>query len=863
MLSVNNLSPVMSYDKHSFVISGKREFLVSGSIHYFRVPSELWEDRLIKAKAAGLNCIQTYVAWNFHEAEEGVYDFTGDRDLDRFLNLCKKYGLYVICRPGPYICAEWDFGGFPAWFLQKSGLKPRRMNAPYLDVVDKWFSKLLPIIASHQITKGGSVILVQLENELSNIRMDKEEAALYMKALLKLATKYGIDVPLITCEGGIEGALECINSHRPADRFDEYRAKQPHGPLFSTEFWTNWYAVWGEPPGRELLTKEELIRETWRILAEGGAGYNYYMWHGGTNFGYSSMYLQTTSYDYGAPLSETGAITDKYRECRKVALFAQTFSEILTAAEPDRVTGIGVDNSQVRVHRLTSDRGVIVFFDNPTVEEQSLRATIPGETLHELDIRLVPGEIHPLVMGYRIGEIATAEYINSKVLGMYSYNGCYEMVIYGQPLNPASISLIFDRHRTGGQPKVFAEKIDGVSYDIEKLSGNTGRIRLTIPYPELNVPAVVRIDFGIGVLNCLVMNEYMAGRTWFLDGKQERLVSGAYFVRQLSGFSNTEPQENRYQIQGTNESDVWMWNGDSFRSVSLERITIAELPDLNNWSSFLGAPEAEPEYDDSEWTLTLEPTEMTLLGNYSGYGWYRAEFYSEDAKEKTLFISAYADRLLIFLNGCHVASTDYLPENRVRHPAFMTKISPKKGRNVLAVLVDNLGRIKGDWQIGYKSMDNDAKGIFGDVILDWSQYIRNWRFVGGLDVERSGGMLDPQGMKGAPPAHGSKVPTVYSTSFYMDLDGMLKYDQPVKLVLEGMSKGVVWLNGRNLGRFWEIGPYNSLYVPVSWLQTYNRLTIMDEEGRDPGHVRLVYDSQGTVRYAIDIDEKSMGNNRQR
>jgi len=122
----------ISYDAKSFIIKGRREFLTSGSIHYFRVPRELWRDRLYKAKHAGLNTIQTYVAWNFHEQEEGRFDFTGRRDIAQFISLCEEYGLYVVMRPGPYICSEWDFGGLPAWLMNYNGIRVRTCDPVYL-----------------------------------------------------------------------------------------------------------------------------------------------------------------------------------------------------------------------------------------------------------------------------------------------------------------------------------------------------------------------------------------------------------------------------------------------------------------------------------------------------------------------------------------------------------------------------------------------------------------------------------------------------------------------------------------------------------------------------------------------------------
>ena len=239
-------SPI-TYDAQSFLIHGKRLFLTAGAIHYPRIPRDLWADRIGKAKAAGLNALQLYFFWNVHEPEEGNFVFEGQADVAHFLDLIADAGLYIVVRPGPYICAEWDGGGFPSWLYTKAGLETRTFNPLYLQAVENYWSRLLPIFAERQITRGGKVILCQIENELNLGGNQGHAQELYMEALIAIARKYGMDVPLITCEGQFPGAIECINAHRIADRFEDYRRRQPDKPLHSTEFWSGWYNVWDKP----------------------------------------------------------------------------------------------------------------------------------------------------------------------------------------------------------------------------------------------------------------------------------------------------------------------------------------------------------------------------------------------------------------------------------------------------------------------------------------------------------------------------------------------------------------------------------------------------------------------------------------
>lgn len=326
------------YDHKSFIINGDRVFLNSAAIHYFRMPKQEWREVLLKAKLAGMNCIDTYFAWNIHEAEEGNFYFEEDADCGQFLDLCAQLGLWVIARPGPFICAEWDFGGFPWWLSTKDGIEYRIDNEIYLKYVFRYFDQLLPIIAKRQITNGGSVILVQVENEYGYLA-ESERGKNYMAKLRDGILSRNIDVPLITCVGGAEDTIECANYWSGAKQhYERLAEKQPHTPKIVTEFWTGWFEHWG---GMAALQKTPLLYEK-RILetiAAGFDGINHYMFFGGTNFGSyggrtvgSSDIFMITSYDYDAPLNEYGRITEKYYVAKKLSQFTSALSSFLLHA---------------------------------------------------------------------------------------------------------------------------------------------------------------------------------------------------------------------------------------------------------------------------------------------------------------------------------------------------------------------------------------------------------------------------------------------------------------------------------------------------------------------------------------------------
>src|ERR1700761_3080540 len=265
----------INYDPKGFIINGKRTFLVSAGLEYARIPHQLWYDRLLRLKRDGFNCIEIYTFWNFHEPHEGQFDFSGDHDLDAFLKTVKKLGLYAIARVGPYYCAEWDSGGYPIWLRFKDNMVVRSPNAEFEKYMDRYFDKLIPIISSNQINKGGAVVLVQLENEHpaswgTNIPND------YFKHLQDKALSLGLKVPYFF------SGLNHGNDPAGTRKLSLDEPGRPN-PWFTTEFWSVWYNLYGSTQ----KDADTYGRRTWKIIARGGNGYNYYMAHGGTNFNYS------------------------------------------------------------------------------------------------------------------------------------------------------------------------------------------------------------------------------------------------------------------------------------------------------------------------------------------------------------------------------------------------------------------------------------------------------------------------------------------------------------------------------------------------------------------------------------------------
>lgn len=313
-----------------FYMDSKPFDIYSGAMHYFRTVPEYWEDRLTKLKAAGFNTVETYVCWNLHEKKPGEFDFSGILDIEKYLEIAQKVGLYAIVRPGPYICAEWDFGGLPAWLLKDKNMQIRCMYPDYLKCVERFYKELLPRLVPHLESHGGNIIAMQVENEYGSYGNDKE----YLRYVEKLTRDCGIDCLLFTSDGNTNnmisgGSLPDIYKvlnfgSRSRTAFNVLKGFENDGPNMCGEFWCGWFDHWRDK--HHTRNSLEIVNEI-KGFIDNGASFNMYMFHGGTNFGFTAGanhnqghgYEPTvTSYDYCAMLTEWGDYTPAYHAVRKL-----------------------------------------------------------------------------------------------------------------------------------------------------------------------------------------------------------------------------------------------------------------------------------------------------------------------------------------------------------------------------------------------------------------------------------------------------------------------------------------------------------------------------------------------------------------
>ena len=545
-------------------------------MHYNRVPSYYWRDRLMKLRYGGLNAVQTYVPWNFHEPFPGVYDFEGDHDLVKFISIAQEVGLLVILRAGPYICGEWEMGGFPSWLLRDQNILLRSSDSNYLDAVDKWMNKLLPLVKPLLYENGGPVITVQVENEYGSYTTCDANYLEHLETLFR--KNLGPNVILFTTDG--PGLLKCgtISSlyatvdfgitDNPEQYFNSQRQYEPHGPLVNSEFYTGWLDHWGQPHQTRSAVQ---VADSLDKILQLNASVNMYMFEGGTNFAFwnganagSSNYLpQPTSYDYDAPLNERGELTDKFYLIRDVIK-----KYIPVPSSPPPVTNTSLYNNGsvcFKYYANLFDSSNIftkqVIADHPlTFEEMEqnygfmLYTTVNDIVPSESTVTLTVGEVHDRASIYwnkeRVGIITrnAGIFLNQSISFNVTKNYKGSIAILVENMGRINYgSLINDRK--GILNGVYLNGIEILHWKSSSLPlNNTNELKFNIigdsNPPQSSVFFQGTFTIGEGVIindtyldmtnwqkGVAFINDFNLGRYWPVAGPQKTLYVPASVIK--------------------------------------------------------------------------------------------------------------------------------------------------------------------------------------------------------------------------------------------------------------------------------------------------------------------------------------------
>ena len=503
----------INFDGRGFLINGQRTFIASGDIHYSRVPQALWQDRLLRLKRSGLNCVQTYAFANYHSSAPGVYDFTGEKDFNLFLQDAHNLGLYATVRVGIYACAEWDNGGYPQWLLLEPGMSVRTTNAQFFAANDEWYENFLPIVETNQINNGGSVILVQLDNENPNWwGVDTNVPPLpYFNHLLTNALAQDIEVPMFF--SGLHHGSDPAGT-APWDSVGRT------SPWYTTEYWAGWFTEYGYS-GNATQTRDH---STWKIIAYGGNGYNYYMFHGGGNFDHWNDNEVAASYDYGAALGQAGDLRTLYYRDKRAALFARTFQSILENSTNATASFTNAASGVTGITARGSPTGTIVFLDNTN------SGTVIATLTNGAQISVESFEIVPIVENFPLTSWLTIQEADARIFGAQTQGNLTTLILYGLPGEDVQVQFSLTSGLVTSADKAFATN-----------SLNPTSIVFTDSIVD-GSPASYQLSVGTNILRVLVMSKTMVDRTWFVDsGGTNYVVSGPAYV---GNFTNAAGQMN-------------------------------------------------------------------------------------------------------------------------------------------------------------------------------------------------------------------------------------------------------------------------------------------------------------------------------
>jgi len=806
------------FDGKSFTVGGRRVLLLSGAVHYFRLLPEEWQDRLLQTRLAGFNMVETAVPWNLHQPAKEVFQFEGNADLGRFLDLCHEMKLMVLVRIGPYVNAAVSNGGLPAWLGNDPRLLVRSTNDRYIEAVRAYWAKLLPIIAERQ-APGGPVALVQLEDNYQG--PDRR----YLSRLYAEAQERGIRVPVV------------LSDLNPCKDFQRFRV--PDNQVFATtELMPERPVSWSER-ARDFTGFADILFEG---LAKGIDGYNHAMWAAGTHRVVLPGSSFPTRYEDGTcGLLEGGGLGTVFADAKRVNWFARTFESVLAQATA-LTTHPFLDQAR-RAGLVNYGRGAgttaLLFFKARTGTGQLSLVGEKGGPAAVLPVD--PSETRHVVVNYPLTPKTTLAFSTAQVFAVQKMAGKHVIVVYA-PVGSEPV-MVF------ATPQRPTARVGG-----DALAWDEPQKRITLKWKCAQEGA--RTDYVFDAdepIHVVALEESQVARTWVLEGAgilvgapglgpwttgQQMTVElrvPARRVRYALTFYPDGTQRSVGELKGISEARYDEKAGRIDCFLNLETTDpIAVF--LRNWEMADATAEAAPGFDDSSWTDLLRPEPF----GEERYGWYRCRVQASREGTRQLRFENVADSVTVYLNGEYVgqSATKLLKDGprTFPHPASFD-VALKRGENTVAALVKNWGRYRNTASYAVPLAATTGWGILGTVLLEGRPAGR-WR-------QREGLAPTDRQLAWAPLKDVASPVRWYRTTFRLR-------SHPARLVprvrLKGLSHGAIWLNGRFAGAYNQVryDAGHGYVLPPSWLREENELIVLEDGGRKPNEPDIIYD--GTATY---------------
>lgn len=705
---------IVSYDKKGFIINGKREFLIGGEFHYFRVPASQWEDRLSKMRSTGANLISVYIAWNMHEPEEGVERWTGDYDLDRFLSLCEKYGFYVLIKPGPYICAELDFGGHPDWLIAKIAKKEfrlRMLDEGYIKLCKKWYKTVSEKINRHLITNGGAIIAAQIENEYDHLieygeeTITVQDAIDYLMTLKAAMEECGIDVPKFANEAAFlrgKGVIDTRTYYPNIPglwmwEFDLFEGKiidsrkaQSDSPVMILELQAGWFSQIGAPTYEPDMNVVSGVTKS--VLIQGASIINYYMMVGGTTFPFIGargdvFFLgglgNITSYDFGgSPVRENGGLhEEKYYWIKGFIRFAKEFSNLILDSDGKSYASIisggenvalltsdgavldySVDKSDenFNVYEEGNENGRFFFIRNLEDDKKDLTIKVSKNLLgKELTFKasVLAKETRMLPIAFKVpGTDLLVNYGTSEVLLSKKYDAGTAFVLYGKKGTEGELCLNVraeDIQVVKGAVKVYAMGNDALlQYSHSDLSMVKVKDVTVFIVEEGMIGGIEELTSGLLFHNLYYLeNVKEAAGVLELEGQIKE------FSRNTIRFYPMTDKAYSSARLGDERYTLTKDPVTSIFSLTIQTGKFGDTPEFkwtSGWNYTADTDEVSADYSCRDWIKLEKPISLEEAGfTEHGYYWYKTQFDLEKAPGMIFmdYVHNDTDRMFIYING--------------------------------------------------------------------------------------------------------------------------------------------------------------------------------------------------------------------